>query len=354
MSHFWRRRFELLLLDNSGSGIALSDFSVDFSVTWNQAKTPRIAKIKIYNLRRDTVSRLLAQEFSRVQISAGYFGLEPDGQVHEVAADENNGSSRFGTIFSGDIRIAIEGRSGTESWVTIQALDGFEAYSYARISATLAKGYSDENVYDLLQKKLEQDYGILRGKTPTFRTTKYPRGKTLNGTIATYLDELVSHPDFKATWQFLDGRLEIFNDAMIVDETAVELNRETGLIGSPLRTTGSGITAKCLINPAIRLNGLVHINQASITTQELSDETLLSTDKKAEYQQSGVVLDKENVNQVYRGIATSPDAIATDGIYIVRGITYSGNTRGSEWYMNLMCQARGDTSTLKPQSAKAK
>lgn len=353
MSHFWRRRFELLLLDNSGSGIALSDFSVDFSVTWNQAKTPRIAKIKIYNLRRDTVSRLLLREFSRVQISAGYFGLSPVVQEHEVAVDSNNGSSRFGTIFSGDIRIAIEGRSGTESWVTIQALDGFEAYSYARISATLAKGYTDENVYDLLQKKLEQDYGILRGKSPTFRTTKYPRGKTFNGTIATYLDELSAKP-YKATWQFLDGRLEIFNDEMIVDETAVLLNRETGLIGSPLRTTGSGITAKCLINPAIRLNGLVHINQASITTQELSDETLLSTDKEIGYQQSGVMIDRGGENQIYRGIATSPDAIATDGIYIVRGITYSGNTRGSEWYMNLMCQARGDTSTLKPQSAKAK
>lgn len=353
MSHFWRRRFELLLLDDSGSGIALSDFSVDFSVTWNQAKTPRIAKIKIYNLRRDTVSRLLAREFSRVQVSAGYFGLEPAGQVHEVGADESNASSRFGTIFSGDIRIAIEGRSGTDSWVTLQALDGFEAYSYARISATLAKGYTDENVYDLLQKKLEQDYGILRGKTPVFRTTKYPRGKTFNGTIATYLDELTEKP-YKATWQFLDGRLEIFNDDMIVDETAVALNRETGLIGSPLRTTGSGITAKCLINPAIRLNGLVHINQGSITTQELSDETLLSTDEEVGYQQSGVMIDRAGENQVYRGIATSPDAIATDGIYIVRGITYSGNTRGNDWYMNLMCQARGDTSKLKPSSAKAK
>lgn len=353
MSHFWRRRFELLLLDESGAGVALSDFSVDFSVTWNQAKTPRIARIKIYNLRRDTVSRLLLREFSRVQLSAGYFGLEAAEPLRDASAGESRGSSQFGTIFSGDIRIAIEGRSGTESWVTIQALDGFEAYSYARISATLAKGYTDENVYDLLQKKLEQDYGILRGKTPTFRTTKYPRGKTFNGTIATYLDELVKKP-YDATWQFLDGRLEIFNDDMITDETAVALNCETGLIGSPLRTTGSGITAKCLINPAIRLNELVHINQSAITTQALSDDVLLSTDNDVGYQQSGVMIDRAGDNQVYRGIATSPDAIATDGIYIVRGITYNGNTRADEWYMNLMCQARGDTSKLKPQSAKAK
>lgn len=352
MSHFWRRRFELLLLDNSGTGIALSDFSVDFSVSWNLSNTPRIAKIKIYNLRPDTVSRLLLREFSRVQLSAGYFGLATSEQPREVTVRENGNSTQFGTIFSGDIRIAIEGRSGTESWVTIQALDGFEAYNYARISATLAGGYSDENVYDLLVKKLEQDYGIQRGKALAFRTMKYPRGRTFNGTIATYLNELTK--DYNANWQFLDGRVELFHDDMIVDDMAVELNQKTGLIGSPLRTTGSGITAKCLLNPAIRLNGLVHINQHLIATQDLSDDVLLSSDENIEYQQSGVMIDRAGDNQVYRGIATSPDAIATDGIYIVRGITYSGNTRGSEWYMNLMCQARGDTSTLKPAPAKAK
>ena len=34
-------------------------------------------------------------------------------------------------------------------------------------------------------------------------------------------------------------------------------------------------------------------------------------------------------------------SIATDGVYIVRGINYKGDTRGQEWYMDMVCEARG-------------
>ncbi|EPH0316512.1 hypothetical protein P3362_004558, partial [Klebsiella pneumoniae] len=29
------------------------------------------------------------------------------------------------------------------------------------------------------------------------------------------------------------------------------------------------------------------------------------------------------------------------GVYIVRGIMYTGDTRGQAWYMDMMCEARG-------------
>ncbi|GAL60534.1 hypothetical protein EV102420_43_00100 [Pseudescherichia vulneris NBRC 102420] len=34
-------------------------------------------------------------------------------------------------------------------------------------------------------------------------------------------------------------------------------------------------------------------------------------------------------------------SIATDGVYIVRGINYKGDARGQEWYMDMVCEARG-------------
>ncbi|WP_238085625.1 hypothetical protein [Pseudescherichia vulneris] len=54
--------------------------------------------------------------------------------------------------------------------------------------------------------------------------------------------------------------------------------------------------------------------------------------------------------------ATHPDpkarlaSIATDGVYIVRGINYRGDTRGQEWYMDMVCEARG-ADDLKKQSS---
>jgi len=43
-------------------------------------------------------------------------------------------------------------------------------------------------------------------------------------------------------------------------------------------------------------------------------------------------------------------SIATDGVYIVRGINYRGDTRGQEWYMDMVCEARG-ADDLKNQEA---
>lgn len=46
-------------------------------------------------------------------------------------------------------------------------------------------------------------------------------------------------------------------------------------------------------------------------------------------------------NITLSGTTAQPASIATDGVYIVRGIMYTGDTRGQAWYMDMMCEARG-------------
>ncbi|EIY8449045.1 hypothetical protein MNQ84_004706, partial [Salmonella enterica] len=41
------------------------------------------------------------------------------------------------------------------------------------------------------------------------------------------------------------------------------------------------------------------------------------------------------------GTTAQPASIATDGVYVVKGIMYTGDTRGQAWYMDMMCEARG-------------
>ncbi|KTG55566.1 bacteriophage protein, partial [Klebsiella pneumoniae] len=55
-------------------------------------------------------------------------------------------------------------------------------------------------------------------------------------------------------------------------------------------------------------------------------------------------------NITVEGTTAQPASIATDGVYIVRGIMYTGDTRGQAWYMDMMCEARG-AMDLKTQSA---
>lgn len=80
MSLNWMRHFELQILSDSGEGIIiLSDFKVTFRIEWTDTRWPRVAMVKIYNLSRDTCSRILGNEFSKIKIIAGYDGLNRHG-----------------------------------------------------------------------------------------------------------------------------------------------------------------------------------------------------------------------------------------------------------------------------------
>ena len=51
-------------------------------------------------------------------------------------------------------------------------------------------------------------------------------------------------------------------------------------------------------------------------------------------------------NITLSGTTSQPASIATDGVYIVRGIMYTGDTRGQAWYMDMICEARGAADLL--------
>ena len=50
-----------------------------------------------------------------------------------------------------------------------------------------------------------------------------------------------------------------------------------------------------------------------------------------------------NGNLIDAPPTSQPASIATDGVYKVRYINYTGDTRGQAWYMDLACEARGAT-----------
>ncbi|EAM8604799.1 antitermination protein [Salmonella enterica] len=51
-------------------------------------------------------------------------------------------------------------------------------------------------------------------------------------------------------------------------------------------------------------------------------------------------------NITLSGTTAQPASIATDGVYVVKGIMYTGDTRGQAWYMDMMCEARGAADLL--------
>ncbi|EOC1314424.1 hypothetical protein [Cronobacter turicensis] len=339
MSQNWMRHFELQILSESGEGISLSDFKVTFRIEWTDTRWPRVALVKIYNLSKDTCSRILGKEFAKIKIIAGYDGLlaAVDSSQVGVATEvdpskvgQTNGTN-FGEIFSGEIRFTVTGRDNpTDTWVLIQAIDGHQAFMNASVTTTLAAGYTVADVHSAAMDSFIP-YGVTKGITGDAPVTVFPRGRVLYQSTRDVMDNVAAQCG--ATWQLVDGQAQMVPTDKYVQE-AIVLNSDTGLIGMPQQTMGAGVNVRCLINPNIRLKGLVQIDQASVYRTSLSADEVKALPGRASE-------DNTNGNLSVNGTLQQPASIAADGVYIVSAIDYTGDTRGQPWYMDLMCIARG-------------
>ncbi|MCO7511713.1 hypothetical protein NJH77_20905 [Serratia fonticola] len=348
MRQNWIRHFELQLLNNNGVGVNLSEFKVTFKIEWHDINQPRIATyIKIYNLSSDTTNNIIGNEYSKIRIIAGYSGIAPDVDASQVGVirpvDPTQSGQRdgqnFGMIFSGDIRFAITGRDNpTDTFVLIQAIDGHNAFINSTISLTLAAGYTLEDEYNILVNNLAP-FGIVSGFRPVFPLSRSPRGRVFHGMTRDYLDNIAYQ--CKASWQFVDGRLDMVPKDQAA-HPAIVLNSKNGLIGMPQQTMGTGVNVRCLINPNIRLNGLIQLDQASIYRIELPEDAIRAAKNKiGSVETNGIITTEIPTTNSDSNAENRPASLATDGVYIVRSITITGDTRGQAWYMDMMCQARG-------------
>lgn len=347
MSQNWMRHFELQIVSESGNGISLSDFKVVFNINWTVTRWPAAGTIKIYNLSADTASRILGKEFAKVKIIAGYDGLARNinasqvGVVTNLEADQVgkvNGTN-FGEIFSGDIRYTLTGRDGpTDNWILIQAVDGHKAFTNAYVVKTLSAGYKVADVQAALMQNFNL-HGITQGTRGNFPATVFPRGRVLYQPARDVMDNVAGQCG--ATWQLSGGQLQMVPVDKYVRDLIV-LNSDTGMIGMPQQTMDAGINVCCLINPNIRINGLIQIDQSSVYRASLSEDKILKISKRvSETRVEGKPPDDVKNLQ--------PSAIAADGVYIVYSIDYSGDTRGQAWYMNLMCRPKNN-ATLQIQA----
>ncbi|MHX19820.1 hypothetical protein D9I10_25025, partial [Escherichia coli] len=183
-----------------------------------------------------------------------------------------------------------------------------------------------------------------------FPDTVFPRGRAIYSSSRNVMDNIAAQ--CKATWQLVDGQVQMVPEDKYIHE-AIVLNANTGLIGMPQQTMGGGVNVRCLINPNIRINGLIQLDQASVYRTQLNNEDL----RAVKYDENGNIIPSPklqesdmNGNLVVNGTVSQPASIATDGVYIVKAIDYTGDTRGQAWYMDLMCFARGARDLYSPKA----
>jgi len=341
MSQNWMRHFELQLLDRNGQGISLSGFKVTFQIHWADTRWPRVANVKIYNLSTDTTNNILGEEFAKIRMIAGYDGIAPDvdasevGVAREIAPDQvgqTNGQN-YGLIFEGDIRFTATGKDNiTDSWVLVQAIGDHEAFLYATTITTLAAGYTAADLHRAAMQDFNP-FGVTTGITGDMPDTVFPRGRAIYTSTRNVMDNIAKQCN--ATWQLIDGQVQMVPEDKFIHE-AIVLSADTGLIGMPQQTMGGGVNVRCLINPNIRINGLIQLDQASVYRAAISDGDIAQSNSRI-----GTSEYNGNIEGDTLPSNTQAASIATDGFYIVKAIDYTGDTRGQAWYMDLMCFARG-------------
>lgn len=271
--------------------IDLSQLRIKFSVKRSDQMTPNMADIRVYNLEENTA--LAIKTFERI------------GQVTLQAGYESN----FGVIFQGNIKQVILGReSATDTFIDIIAGDGDRAYNFAIVNKTLAAGATQLDQIQTCSHSMAQK-GVGEGDIGTFPGEQLPRGKVMWGNCREYLRDVANTSE--KTWSIQDEKITFIPLKSYLPGERVILTSKTGMIGTP-QQTNEGVNVKCLLNPRLKIGGQVELNNRSVADFKIN-------------------------LAVPNSPANIPAPFTADGVYYLLVVEHQGDTRGVEWYSNLIC-----------------
>lgn len=298
------RHCNLIVANEAGEGLDLSNLRIVFKIKKSDAQTPNTAEIRVYNLADGTANRI-RKEFQNITLQAGY-------------------ESNYGLIFNGNIKQVRFGReNGTDSFIDIAAADGDNAYNFAVVNATLAAGSRQSDQINAAAGSMS-GRGVSIGHMDATGGVKLPRGKVMYGMARDYLRQ--SSDASGSSWSIQDGKVQLVSLTGVMPNQAVLLTSKTGLVGQP-EQTNDGIKARCLLNPMLRIGGKVQINE-----KDVAEAKLPGTSKDAQ--------------------ANKPPAIEADGFYRLLVVEHSGDTRGNDWYSDLVCLGVDATAPIGNQVKK--
>lgn len=303
MSDQWIRKAQLLIGDGK-TFIDLSELRFRFQTENSDTQTPNTLYLRVYNLSKQTAAKI-GGEYSTIIVQAGYQ------------------TGKYGAIFFGSIKQVEVGKErNVDSYVDIWAADGDIWYNGALLNKTLAAGASQQDILNAIvsatapggvQIKLATDAPGIVGAAVGVKNA-LSRGKVLFGLARDYARDWATQNGMR--WSIQNGELVVVPITGYRPGEAVVLSSTTGLIGVPVATHG-GVNVRALLNPLIRIGCLVQIEQGDIN--------------HITYQQFGLSSSSAALP------AATPTTSA--GFYRVMQAEFVGDTRGNEWYVDMICLA---------------
>ena len=334
-------------------GVSLADFRVVFSVDMATDRIPWRMTAKVYNVP-DALAAKIVSQYTDVTMVAGYRFTPPNPGTSATTITYDAQGLPVGTsapssalpqgykpggshLFSGQVVWYERGReNATDSFLTIYANCFDIAHSQTVVNTTLPAGYTQKDVVQACVDAMKKDDPNIKLGTLTagMEDVKSPRARTLYDMPRNVLRDVA---------QSVGGfvYIDVFGGVNILklgdtpatgpDTPLIKFNFLTGLVGVPSQNADGGMSARCLLNPAIQPFTRIQLNNTEVTKRTLS--------------QSGVGVPTER-----QGVVTQQASIqhmlgsATDGIYTVWAVKHSGDTRGNPWYTDVITQSANPAS----------
>jgi hypothetical protein len=292
----FKNRKYILVIGDRRNGIAkeISELQITFSVenSINNKDKSNKAQITIVNLSDDTI-KLLDNDYISLVLSCGY---------EELGLD---------TILVGNATKITTQKQGTDKITTIDVSETYDNLNSVKIHSTVAPSNTVSSALEMIRQSMPD---VVRG---SYRGSGVkailPYGLPMNGSPKQMLDTLAR--TYRLQWQVKNQVLYVADEgqAYVADTNqAVKFSVNSGLIDSPYievdtqgkskkdKTKRKSLKFKALLNPFVKAGDVVYV------------ESELNT-----------------------------------GFYKIREITYTGDYRGTSWYIE--CSAdiikEGDFST---------
>ena len=270
-----------------------------FKVAKHLKPDPNTVELKIYNLTED--HRKSLENIPERPADKSLADLVSDLTANNMVRIEAGYEDGMSQIYLGEVRAAHSIQDGSDSITEVTSGDGEKDLQTRRVSIPVGPKASVDTVMGLIVKALGCGEGNLSKVLGSIKLSGgaelFPKGGVIYGFAADELDALCKAAQLD--WSIQDGKLLILDRGKALAGTALSLSSDTGLIGSPTVDSKGIVTAKTLLIP-----------------------------------------------DLFPGRSVVFDAKSLKGGYRVEECSYSGDTHGSEWYIEIKCQLIGDKREL--------
>lgn len=284
------KRHVQVILGRAGSGLMIENLRVQFEVVKDHQSSPNSANIKIFNLNDQHQAQIRA-EFTDVTLNAGYEGAEA-------------------VLFRGNIRHVYRYRENNDWIVELDCGDGDRDFRGAVVNETLAAGVSDTQ---LVERVCGSFSSTKKGAVKGVGATKRLRGKVISGNARDVLNDVARQHN--CSWSIQNGQLQIVEVNGVLDNEAILVNADTGMLGAP-EQDDKGIKVKTLLNPLYQINGRIKLDNNNIKRKK---------QKIGETAKTGETVNKSPDQ------AKEPARLDPDGFYKIYKLTHKGDNRGQDW-----------------------